>query len=169
LHKKQEFHLQSRGKVLLEMTASPGKVQNYFSEKDLLDVEPFTIINIEQKKDKLESIYEFVWDGVQKHYSELDKNVPKIWSSVTLYKSNDREIRNIWFEKFLKENMDEISPEKIHNFHSGDHTLDQTVNLLMQREGGLKTVSITQVVPSENKFKMKYSDFLNSTVHQSEI
>jgi Transport and Golgi organisation 2 len=169
LHKKQAFHLQSRGKILLEMNAYFESVLDFFAEKDLSDVEPFTIINIENEKGEIKSMHEFVWDGMKKHISELDTNVPKIWSSVTLYSHKDRELRNIWFDKFLSENLNGISPEKVYHFHSGDHTSDQTVNLLMQREGGLKTVSITQVTPMKNSFRMTYSDILNSSVHQTEI
>jgi len=169
LHTKQPFHLQSRGKVLLEMNAYSKTVSDYFVEKDLSDVEPFTIINIENKKGEIKSMHEFVWDGVKKSISELDINIPKIWSSVTLYSNDDRKLRNTWFDNFLTENPNGISPEKVYHFHSGDHTSNQSVNLLMQREGGLKTVSITQVTPMKNSFRMTYSDIINSSVHQTEI
>jgi hypothetical protein len=35
------------------------------------------------------------------------------------------------------------------------------VNLVMEREDGLKTVSITQVIPENGKFRMHYFDLHN--------
>lgn len=168
-HTKQPFHLQSRGKILLEMTTYSGNILNYFIEKNLADVEPFTLINIEQDSGNIKIMHEFIWDGIQKHNSELDINIPKIWSSATLYSQNHRELRNNWFKKFLADNINKINPQMVYDFHSGEHSSDQSVNLLMQRKGGLKTVSITQIVPAENNFLIKYSDILNFTIHQSKI
>lgn len=168
-HQKQTFHKQSRGKVLIEMTGFKGNALDYFNEKNLFDVEPFTVILIEHKKNKVLKMIEFIWDGEQKHISKLNPEKPGIWSSVTLYSDKDRNQRKNWFDQFLKENKTIVDPKMIDAFHSDYHTADQTLNLLMQREGGLKTVSITQVVPVENGFNMKYIDLLNSTKHQVEI
>lgn len=168
-HQKQPFHTHSRGKVLLELTAFKGTVQDFFENQSLNNTEPFTIISIEHKKGKINTMFEFIWDGAQKHIAKLNPEKPGIWSSVTLYRNNDRELRKLWFKEFLNEYDDVIQKEDVYNFHSGEHTSDQTVNLLMERAGGLKTVSITQVVPVENGFSMKYIDLLNSTEHQIKI
>jgi hypothetical protein len=114
-------------------------------------------------------MFEFIWDGEQKHITKLNPEKSGIWSSVTLYSNNDRELRRLWFEEFLHKNNDLFQPKDVFNFHSGKQTSDQTINLLMEREGGLKTVSITQVVPIENGFSMKYTDLLNSTERQIKI
>ncbi|HAF28352.1 MAG TPA: hypothetical protein DCG75_04815 [Bacteroidales bacterium] len=168
-HQKQDFHTLSRGQVLLAIATFNGDLKDFFENEDLNATEPFTIISIEHKKEKVTRMLEFIWDEEQKHISELDPQNPGIWSSVTLYSSNDRELRRIWFDRFLNENNTPIHSEKVYDFHSGRHTNDQTINLLMEREGGLKTVSITQVLPSYNGFSMKYTDLLNSTEHQVKI
>ncbi|NOQ23831.1 MAG: hypothetical protein GQ564_00575 [Bacteroidales bacterium] len=169
VHKKQSFHVKSRGNILVEITATNEEIIDYFQNKNLSEVEPFTLVALEHTNGKPQILYECIWDGEQKHVSELDSQLPKIWSSVTLYSNEDRKLRKLWFDKFLVENKKQISPESVYNFHSGSHSSDQSVNLLMQREGGLKTVSITQVVPDKNKFNLKYTDLLGSTIHQSEI
>ncbi len=168
-HQKQYFHTHSRGKVLLDMASFAGNLQDFFENEPLNNTEPFTIISIEHKKRTVNSMFEFIWDGKQKHISKLNPYKPAIWSSVTLYSSNDRELRRIWFDQFLKENHATLKSEKVYAFHSGSHTTDQSINLLMEREGGLKTVSITQVMPVENGFTINYSDLLSQTEHQLKI
>lgn len=165
-HQKQAFHTHSRGKILLDMASFHGDLHNFFENEPLNNTEPFTIISIEHKKGIVTTMFEFIWDGKQKHISKLNPDKPAIWSSVTLYSSNDRELRRIWFDQFLKENHATLNSEKVYAFHSGSHTTDQSINLLMEREGGLKTVSITQVMPVENGFTMNYADLLSQTEHQ---
>lgn len=168
-HRKQDFHTHSRGKVLTDMTTFNGNTQDFFDAQPLNNTEPFTIISIQHKKGDITEMKEFIWDGTQKHIKELNPKNPQIWSSVTLYSSNDRELRKIWFERFLRENSTRVCTGKVYDFHAGRHTVDQTMNLVMKRKGGLKTVSITQVLPSDDGFSMKYTDLLNSTTNQVKI
>ena len=168
-HKKQNFHTTSRGKVLLELAASQYKVEEFFNEKELESVEPFTIVTIDQNNSKIFSFSEFVWDGKEKHFRVLDKSSPHIWSSTTLYTDEDRKLRNVWFSDFFKKFKNNISPDQIYSFHSGSHTTDSSINVITSRKGGLKTVSITQVQPHNNKLFMKYADLLNKSNHELEI
>ena len=55
------------------------------------------------------------------------------------------------------------------SFHSGNHTNDSTVNLVMHREEGLKTVSITQVTPRDGQFAMKYIDLQENAERNIQI
>jgi len=168
-HKKQSFHTHSRGSVLLQLASSPSNVEDFFNEMVLTPVEPFTIVTIDHVKGQILGFNEFIWDGTETHFRELDVNTPYIWSSVTLYNKEHQRSRKEWFLKFCKEQKDQISPDKAFSFHSGSHTSDQSVNVVMKREGGLKTVSITQVIAGKNKHLMKYTDLLNHTNHQLEI
>lgn len=168
-HSKQEHHRISRGKILLEFTGSKLSASEFFSGTELKKVEPFTIVSIEQSKGVVTELTEFIWDGREKHLVKHDKNQPRIWSSVTLYSENDRMMRNHWFDKFWHENKHNISPERIWDFHCGSHSSDKTVNLIMQREGGLKTVSITQVTAREGSMQMSYADLLNGAVKKIEL
>ena len=168
-HQKQDFHTVSRGKIPIELASSFLEAQEYFKGKDLSCVEPFTLITIDMNKNKIKDFSEFIWDGEKKHFRELDNKYPYIWSSVTLYSKEDRDQRIKWFNQFLLNTMENVSPEKVLAFHSGIHTTDQAINVVMERVGGLKTVSITQVIPNGNYLLMKYSDLIKNTFHELEL
>jgi len=168
-HQKQDFHTHSRGVVLLDMAAFRGNTKDFFERESLQNTEPFTIISIEKTNEKVTNIQEFIWDGAQKHILQLDIKKPYIWSSSTLYADKDRVLRKKWFNDFLRENQPLISPGKAYAFHSGSHSSDQSINLLMERERGLKTVSITQVMPSKKGFTMRYIDLVNEKFHVTKV
>lgn len=168
-HQKKPDYAQSRGSVLLELVSSERSAFDFFQEKNLSDIEPFTMLTIEQQDGRIRYFNEFIWDGNTKHFRELDKQQSQIWSSVTLYNPENRKLRKQWFEQFLKENAEKISPEKILAFHSGTHTTDQSIDVVVEREGGMKTVSITQVVPADGKFRMNYIDLQNKTNQEIEL
>ncbi len=165
-HTKQEFHTTSRGTILVEFAASEENSHEFFSGLNLARVEPFTVVSIEYTNSSVQDFTEFVWDGQNKHFRQLNSNSPYIWSSVTLYNEEHRRMRKEWFVKFYKENKATLTPERILNFHSGKHTKNDAVNVVMQREGGLKTVSITQVTPDDKKLKMQYTDLVNHSLQE---
>lgn len=169
VHQKQKFHTKSRGTVLLEFTASSISIHDFFAQNDLNNVEPFTIVAIKHANGIIQNLTEFIWDGNDKYFRQLEINSPYIWSSVTLYNEEHRKQRKKWFEQFYKQHKDNMTPQKIIDFHSCNHTNDNSINIVMQREGGLKTLSITQVLPINNKIKMIYSDLLNNSVKQIEL
>ena len=168
-HLKQEFHTWSRGKVLMEMVSAREDVSAFFLNGDLTNVEPFTIVTIEHDHGTISQFTESIWDGSRKYSRELDKQKPYVWSSVTLYNEEDRNLRKDWFRKFLVENHTGISPDKVFHFHSGKHTEDQAVNVIMHREGGIKTVSITQVTPNGENMLMRYADLIEESDHEMVI
>jgi hypothetical protein len=168
-HQKQNFHTVSRGNVLVELTTSELSVSEYFSGKELVNVEPFTIVALEHKAGIVTTLIEFIWDGNTKYFRHLDSNDAHIWSSVTLYNNEHRKMRKEWFENFYNANKEEITPEKIMDFHSGTHSKDDSINIMMQRTGGLKTVSITQISITDNRSKMSYFDLLNESVNAIEV
>ncbi len=168
-HTKQSFHIHSRGKVLTDLVASSLDVMFFFSQQDLSKTEPFTIITVEIKEEKLVLFTEFIWDGTTKYLKELDQDQPYVWSSVTLYSDEHRRLRKEWFNSFLSKHHSKVSSDEIWSFHSGNHTSDSTINLVMHREEGLKTVSITQVTPHNGKFAMKYVDLLENAEHKIQI
>ncbi len=168
-HQKQNFHTLSRGKVLVELASSSLGAFEFFSKKDLSAVEPFTIITIDHENRKIKNFNEFIWDGKQKNYRFLDVDQTYLWSSVTLYSKKNREIRKQWFQNFLLDNQGVNSPERMIMFHSGKHTTDKTINLVMEGDNGLRTVSISQVIPKKNGFKMEYSDLITNHKIVSEL
>lgn len=169
VHQKQKFHTYSRGKVLLDFISTKRDVQDFFKILDLSKVEPFTIITIEHDMGFVRYFSESLWDGNKKHYRKLDKQQPYIWSSVTLYDPDQRELRKKWFHKFIQAYYPSIKPEQVLKLHSESHSSDRATNFLMEREGDLRTVSITQVMPHDERQSMKYFDLIEDTRHEIEV
>ena len=69
----------SRGLILLDILARE-KPSAAFSKIDPDEIEPFTIVLLENK-----SLFEFRWDGNEKYGKKLAKQQSHIWSSATLY------------------------------------------------------------------------------------
>ena len=161
-YEKQAKHIKSRGQVLLGFASSDETILEYFETHNLSTVEPFTLIAIDSVKNGKMSFNEFVWDGEQKHYKVLDPSLPYLWSSVTLYSVENRELRRLWFNMFLKDNATDLTSDKVISFHEGVHTTDLSNNIVMEREDGLKTLSITQVIHIKNGYKMKHTDLIEN-------
>lgn len=155
-HKRKPFYVKSRGKLLLE-TFEYENIYDFFQNSSLHDIEAFTLIVsdvIETQK-----LFEFRWNEKKKYLKEIDAYAPHIWSSATLYNENTRKLRAKWFKKWLENKID-INKENIMEFHSFPHSNDPKNDLIMEREGGLKTVSITQIEFNKDSFNMHYHDLL---------
>ncbi len=168
-HQKQEHHTKSRGTVLLDFTRSALTAHAYFSQTELHNVEPFTIVALTYNEDIVQDITEFVWDGNDKHFRQIDIYTPHIWSSVTLYTEEQRKTKKEWFERFYKQYKDVITNESIVDFHSGYHINNHPGNIIIERDGGLKTVSISQVSFLNGKLQMDYYDLLHHSVKEVEL
>ncbi len=159
-HIKEEYHTRSRGDVLKKLLASVNSVDTFFKSEDLTNVEPFTIITCDIKDQHI-SLTESVWDGGSINIRDLNSDNSYIWSSTTLYDKHYRAERRKWFSDFIDGDISEITKEDIFNFHSHTHTDDINHNLIMERESGVKTVSITQVEYSDNELQMCYTDLIH--------
>lgn len=155
-HERKELYLKSRGKIVLEAFEFED-LSEFFQDVTLDDVEPFTLIIVDNSEQS--ELYEFRWDGNKKHLIELDILTHKIWSSATLYSKQIREDRENWFNTWLKAKT-QIERDSIMSFHSFSHGNDPENDVIMERTGGLKTVSITQIEFSGNSFSMHYFDLL---------
>ncbi len=78
--------------MLLDFISEKGDVSELFHNKDLANVEPFTVLTIEQDKGKIFRFNECIWDGSRKHFRELDQQQAYVWSSVTLYSEEHRNL-----------------------------------------------------------------------------
>lgn len=159
-HTKQEYHTISRGTILIDLTKSQLSTKNFFQNYHLHNVEPFTIVSIQHQEGKVVSLTEVIWDGNKKHLRNLEVNLPHIWSAAQLYSKEQKELRQKWFENFIKKNISNLTSVKIAEFHSGNHSEDVGVNVIMERGDLLKTVSITQIISQNESLKMSYSDLL---------
>ena len=149
-HERKLPYGKSRGVVVKGLLASenfPLAAETY----DLTEVEPFTIVAADWKENLL--FYEFVWDGIKKHFRNLPLK-PHIWSSSPLYSSEMKELREEWFSNLQHE---ELNPETLLNFHFSAGKGDKDKGVIMDR-GFVKTVSVSQVIVSEEQVKFFYKD-----------
>ena len=148
---KEKYRL-SRGVIVTDILTSEDAVKK-INSYDFNDIEPFTIILVDYK-DRLH-LYELVWDGIEKHFTEKPL-LPIIWSSSLLYPRIIKKQREDWFFEFLK-TSETISEERILNFHKTAGNGNKDSNLVMDR-GFVRTKSITSFKKHKNDFEMRYED-----------
>ncbi|MCW3118739.1 MAG: hypothetical protein JWM28_2821 [Chitinophagaceae bacterium] len=161
-HGPAPLYRKSRGLILIEL-AEHETPFNFFRSISLEDIEPFTLVIWEN-----ENLFECRWDGEKKYAMHLDKTIPYIWSSVTLYKDDVAGKRKIWFEEWLA-NQSACTQNDILHFHRFSGDGDNHNDLTMNRDGKVFTVSITGVEISETKAEMTYLDLLNNKTYLQSI
>ena len=167
-HKQKEFYAKSRGIIVKDLLKA-GDISQACKEIDLKNVEPFTLVIVEW--DFHLFLFEFVWDGEQKHLKILP-NEPRIWSSSTLYTSEMKEMRQEWFLKFKVESEKfkvqskklkgkgkkvEVTKDQILEFHHKAGIGDPKIGVIMKRPK-VGTVSITQVSKNEDDIQWRYEE-----------
>lgn len=153
-HSPQPSYRKSRGLILLDLLDSHSPV-NSFMAINLNNIEPFTAVLWE---DKL--LFECRWDGKRKYRKDLNEEKAHIWSSVTLYEEPVINKRRSWFEDWKRSNQ-EPDGEAIMHFHQFTGDGDKHNDLLMDREGKVCTVSVTQLQLSSAGTTMQYLDLHN--------
>ncbi len=154
-HAHQPPYRLSRGILLLESFDNSDPEQ-YFTHYRLDGIEPFTLLLIREGK-----IWECRWDGTTRYFRELSFSEPHIWSSATLYTPPVREKRKGWFRQWLMEHS-VFTPESIYQLHLSGGEGDPFNDFVMNREGKVQTVSITQVIKKDSAIEMQYHDLLRS-------
>jgi hypothetical protein len=153
---------ESRGQILLELIKADRPVRS-FVRTDLYNIEPFTLIMIENR-----CLYECRWDGNNKHCKQLPVYRPHIWSSATLYTHDIVKKRELWFAKWLNNNPTP-SQEDVIRFHLFGGENDKHNDLLMNRQGLVRTVSITSIELTKDRGCMTYFDLKDYSLHQQEL
>lgn len=146
----------SRGIILLDII-STKRPSAAFTKINLQDIEPFTIILLENNR-----LYEFRWDGTEKYCKPLIANRPYIWSSSTLYDGFAVRKREQWFASFLKNHPIPTQQDAI-NFHHFTGDGDKQNDLLMVRGEMYTTVSITSMLLTKDRGCIKYMDIINNS------
>ncbi len=150
-HISKPPYKKSRELVFLNIIEHTSPVE-YFLNVDLSEIEPFTIIMIEQN-----NLFECVWTSDKKYCKELDLHKPYIWSSATLYDEDVRKKREQWFKQWSDKKTfpDQNDILRFHQF-AGDGNKD--TNLVMKRGAIYHTVSITSIELTGKNAKMHYCD-----------
>lgn len=152
-HPHNPPYKKSRGLVFLDIfdCSFPSK---QFVKTDLQGIEPFTLVIWEAGQ-----LFEAKWDGNSTNIEEIDHAVAHIWSSVTLYDKAVIEKREQWFSEWQRAHST-VTIESIIAFHQFGGEGDERIDLKMNRNGILKTVSITSIELTSEKSVMYYKDML---------
>ena len=148
-HKRALSYPKSRGLIVKELLIAED-FDDACLRINLEEIEPFTLVVVDWKKN--DQLYEFVWDGNQRFFKELEWQ-PMIWSSSTLYTDHMKEMRQDWFREWFIGKS--ITPEAILDFHKHGGIGFPEVDVFMKREK-VGTVSITQVSKIDKNIEMRY-------------
>ncbi|RZL06416.1 MAG: D-alanine--D-alanine ligase [Pedobacter sp.] len=99
---------------------------------------------------------------MQKYIVQKDPNKPHIWSSATLYSETVSDQREQWFSAWMNKTKD-IDQHQAINFHHFAGDGDMLNNLVMLRENGISTVSITSIFVGHTDINMVYEDLKNGS------
>lgn len=156
-HKRKPSYRLSRGVVVKDLLFAKDVIESIHNY-DFQGVEPFTIILVEWSKGL--KLYTLIWDEKQKYFKQIMPDF-NIWSSSPLYSNTMKNLRDKWFRNFLE--SETLNAKTILKFHETAGEGDKNTNLIMDR-GFIKTVSITQIVKTENFLSMYYKDLQTGEV-----
>ena len=156
-HKHQPPYKRSRGLMVLDFFrfATAG---DFFEKYDFHGMEPFTLIIVDDGQP-----YELRWDEQRTHVQQLDPQGYYLWSSATLYPGKVGEMRQQWFRDWLDERQD-FSLEATQHFHRTGGEGDTWNGFIMNREGRVQTVSVTNIVKNAEGISLIYNDLLRNNI-----
>lgn len=161
-HSSKPPYVKSRGLVMLDVLSAPDPLHT-LTQYPLMGVEPFTIVLLQKGK-----LFEIRWDGSKVWHTALDERKPHIWSSVTLYDSAMIRKRENWFSDWLKENPAPDQKSILH-FHQFTGEGNRHLDLCMNRNNSLLTVSITSMEITCSGGRMQYQDLRSDRVYATEM
>ncbi len=161
LHKRRPPYRRSRGLMALDYFEFPDHA-SFRKGYDLAGIEPFTMLVAERT-----ALHELRWDGTRGHYRQPDARQPHIWSSATLYGPEDRALREKWFADWLDSRPDP-GPDDMLGFHHQAGDGDPRHDVVMNRDGVVRTTSITQVRLGKERCLMRYEALLQDRVEEKE-
>jgi len=153
-YEREVSYKMSRG-IIVKAILKADDFESYIRDFNFIGIEPFTIVLVDWNADL--KTYELVWDGKQQHFSELNQE-PKIWSSSILYHQKDKELRKVWFNKWL-ENNQRFTQENILKFHHNSK-IGTPENSLKMKRWYVETVSVTSVKKVDSKTTMNYRSLI---------
>ena len=156
-HKRELPYRHSRGVIIFDFFNYHG-LHDFMVNYDLSNIEPFTMVIYHN-----EELFEVVWDGEQKHLKKLDKTIPHIYSSTTLYNEEMKEERENWFKSWISEVKSPNLTDILH-FHKTAGAGNSDYGLVMQRGDILRTVSIAGIERSEKELNLIYENLVDKRI-----
>ncbi len=152
IHERKLPYRISRGLILKELFTQ-DRASAFMQNIDLHDIEPFTTVIFD-----CHELYEFVWDGEIKHIKILDQKSQHIWSSCTLYTSENQQLRKEVFQALSKGTKASI--ETIKNIHLQGKIGDPENDFLMNRDQRVMTISNTIISYTGKSLRYKFTNLL---------
>ncbi len=155
-HRHEPPYRHSRGLVLVDFLNATD-TNHFFSSYDLDKIEPFTLLSFQPW-----AVAEFRWDGQRRHLRHLNPEQAYFWCSATLYPPQMQQAREQVFQNWLsrqKPNSNRL-PTDILRLHLKGSVGDPENDFVMNRNGRVCTVSVTQVVCRQRLIRMRYLDLL---------
>jgi hypothetical protein len=155
-HQHLPPYRRSRGLMMLDFFDST-QPDVFFEQYELEGMEPFTFLLFQHGK-----VLEFRWDGTERYFKELPGDEPHFWCSATLYPADMQVIREKVFRDWLavQSKLKSPTPRMLLQLHLTGSVGDPAYDYVMQRDGRVQTVSITQVVARKNLARIRYLDLL---------
>jgi uncharacterized protein with NRDE domain len=153
-HRPSPPYRKSRGIMVLEFFAF-SSADEFFQSFVFQGMEPFTMIIFDDGQ-----LFEFRWDGLHKHVQSLHTKGFYIWSSATLYDKAVILKREKWFAEWLTRQR--FSLDDIMDFHQNAGDGDPLNDVVMNRHGLVQTVSITNIIKTNDQIQMYYTDLLRT-------
>jgi hypothetical protein len=158
-HLRKPPYRRSRGLVLMDYFENED-ILGFSQGYDFKGIEPFTMVAIESG-----APYEIRWDGLDVHFLVLDENAEHFWSSATLYPKDIREQRRDFFDNWLSLKRSFTADEILHLHYKGG-VGNPKYDFVMNRDGKVQTVSITQIIYEKNTCEMRYHDLISGKESQ---
>lgn len=157
-HRHEPPYRRSRGLVLLDFFEWP-QPDDFFEHYDLASIEPFTFLFF-----RPDQVVELRWDGTRRHLSKLSPQHPHFWCSATLYPPDMQRRREDVFRAWLEKHRSVTGkrlPAAVLDLHLKGSVGDPSNDFVINREGRVRTVSVTQVVRRTERVRMTFCDLLS--------
>ncbi|MEI6264962.1 MAG: NRDE family protein [Sphingobacteriia bacterium] len=161
-HISKPPYAKSRGLILLEIFDLIN-FRDSIHDFHLDNIEPFTIVYFSDNH-----LFEFRWDGLNKYLKELNAHESHIWSSATLYNEEMTNKRKGWFDQWCLKNPTPNQEAAI-DFHLNAGEGNTEVNVKMNRNNELFTVSISSIMIGNEFNDFVYIDLINNQTNKQQI
>lgn len=155
-HSHRPPYRRSRGLILLDCMEAKDPVA-FLTAYDFTGIEPFTLLMFSTR-----AVHEFRWDGVQLYKKVLPANQTHFWCSSTLYTPGMQVRREQVFRDWLAQPEQLVDPENLLTLHRTGSVNDPENDYVMNRMNLVQTVSITQIVHTDQEATMRYFDLLHA-------
>lgn len=160
-HEHLPPYRRSRGLVFLDILGDTDPTA-MLNKIELDGIEPFTVLLWQSPR-----LTELRWDGRQRYIKALPLQAG-IWSSAMLYDPEVIRKREAWFNTW-KETHPAPDAEALKSFHTFTGDGDPENDLLMNRNGRLRTLSITSIDWSPAGAAFAYQDLLTGQDSREQV